>query len=49
MFALAPLLSLVLILPHVLSLNITATCATLEAELPESSVFYPGGQIFPFS
>jgi len=42
MFALAPLLSLVLILPHVLSLNVTATCATLEAKLPASFVFYSG-------
>jgi len=42
MFALAPLLSLLLILPHVLSLDVTATCATLEAKLPVSSVFYSG-------
>ena len=42
MFALAPLLSLLLILPHVFSLNVIATCATLEAKLPASSVFYSG-------
>ena len=49
MFVLAPLLSLVLILPHALSANVTATCVALQAELPASSVFYPGEQIFPFS
>ena len=46
MFTLASLLPLVLILPHVLSLDFTATCATLEAKLPESSVFYPGELTF---
>ena len=49
MFALAPLLSLLLILPHVLSLNVTATCATLDANLPASSVFYSGEKTSSFS
>ena len=42
MFAFPPLLSLLLILPRVLSVNVTATCATLEIKLPALSVFYSG-------
>ena len=46
MFALTPLLSLFLFLPYTLSVDVNATCATLEAKLP---VFYSGEYLIPFS
>ena len=42
MLALTSLLSLLFVLPRVLSVDVSATCTTLEGELPVSSVFYSG-------